>query len=209
MVRDGTWHSSVKPECLFQIFQWLEWSVRQANHYSSEPLAVMEFGVYKGGTLSRIIKASQRLELSIEKFIGIDTWQGMQGACDHDNFYRDGDFCDLDKNEVQKKLSELDPGVSLYSVDLADCPDRYSFVLEGIAQNKICFVHLDVDLYTPTYNALRWAVEHLCPGGVIVCDDYGWADCAGARLACDQVAAETDNCLIKLPTSQALIIKKM
>jgi hypothetical protein len=207
-VRDGAWHSSVKPEGLFQLFQWLEWSVRQTRLRVKGPLAIIEFGVYTGGSFSRIIKSSQRLGLPIEKFIGIDTWQGMQGACVYDNFYRDGDFCDLDKAEVQRKLFELDAGVSLHSVDLSD-RDRSFPLLDAAAQGQICFAHLDVDLYAPTYNALHWAVENLCPGGVIVCDDYGWADCAGARQACDKVAHETGNCLIKLPTSQAVLIKGM
>jgi len=48
------------------------------------------------------------------------------------------------------------------------------------------FVHLDVDLYQPTRDGLEYFYPKLVPGGMIVCDDYGWP---GARKAIDEFCA--------------------
>jgi O-methyltransferase len=48
------------------------------------------------------------------------------------------------------------------------------------------FVHLDVDLHQPTHDALQYFYPRLAPGGLIVCDDYGWP---GAKKAIDEHCA--------------------
>jgi hypothetical protein len=50
------------------------------------------------------------------------------------------------------------------------------------------FVHLDVDLFQPTRDSLEYFYPKLIPGGMIVCDDYGWP---GARKAIDDFCART------------------
>jgi O-methyltransferase len=50
------------------------------------------------------------------------------------------------------------------------------------------FVHLDVDVYQPTRDSLDYFYPRLVPGGMIVCDDYGWP---GARKAIEEFRART------------------
>ena len=51
------------------------------------------------------------------------------------------------------------------------------------------FVHIDVDLYDPTWDCFEYFYPRLVAGGAIVSDDYGWP---GARKAIDEFCAERD-----------------
>jgi hypothetical protein len=42
---------------------------------------------------------------------------------------------------------------------------------------------------------------------MMVCDDYGFDSCPGARRAMDDFFAERPECIIHLPTGQGLVLK--
>jgi hypothetical protein len=73
---------------------------------------------------------------------------------------------------------------------------------DGLPDASYRFVHLDVDLYQPTYDALDYFCGRLAPGGMIVCDDYSWP---GARLAVDAYAKQHGLSLDLPATGQAAI----
>jgi O-methyltransferase len=56
---------------------------------------------------------------------------------------------------------------------------------KGLPERRYRFVHVDVDLYEPTDESLRYFHPRLSPGGILVCDDYNWP---GARLALEEFA---------------------
>lgn len=49
-------------------------------------------------------------------------------------------------------------------------PEKFSEVCE----RTFCFVHIDVDLFEPTRDALSFFGPRMASGGLIVCDDYGF-----------------------------------
>lgn len=66
------------------------------------------------------------------------------------------------------------------------------------------FVHLDVDLYGPTKDGLKFFWPRLSSGGVIITDDYDWA---GPRKAMDDFAEANELVLFKSMFNQAYFIK--
>jgi hypothetical protein len=82
-------------------------------------------------------------------------------------------------------------------------PERFHEVADGC----FCFVHIDVDLYQPTRDAVEFFYPRLSPGGIVVCDDYGFATCPGARKAVDDFATGKGVPVLDLPTGQGLLIK--
>ena len=76
-----------------------------------------------------------------------------------------------------------------------------------VADRRFCFVHIDVDLYRPTHESLEFFFPRLYPGGMLVCDDYGFDSCPGARRALDDFFADRRVRIIHLPTGQGVIIK--
>ena len=66
------------------------------------------------------------------------------------------------------------------------------------------FVHIDVDLYQPTMDSLRYFFPRMAAGGVIITDDYNWP---GAKAAFDEFCGEQGLELIATETSQAFLRK--
>ncbi len=76
---------------------------------------------------------------------------------------------------------------------------------------EYAFVHIDVDMYEPTLTAHKYFFERLNPGGIIVCDDYGYRDFPGAKKAVDEFLSNLDknsySHFFKTSTGQSVLIK--
>ena len=83
-------------------------------------------------------------------------------------------------------------------------PERFT----DVETNRFCFVHIDVDLYQPTLDSMEFFFPRLNPGGVLLCDDYGFASCPGAKRAVDEFAERRSQSIIHLTTGQAFLIKQ-
>jgi O-methyltransferase len=82
-------------------------------------------------------------------------------------------------------------------------PERFG----EVADRSFALAHIDVDLYQPTLDSLEFFYAHMNAGGLIICDDYGFASCPGATKAFDEFFAGRAECLIPIPTGQCLVQK--
>ena len=82
-------------------------------------------------------------------------------------------------------------------------PERFI----DVSDRCFCFVHIDVDLYKPTLDSLQFFYPRMVRGGVIVCDDYGFVTCPGARQAFDEFLIGKMERVVEAPTGQAFIVK--
>ncbi len=83
-------------------------------------------------------------------------------------------------------------------------PERFT----EAESHRFSFVHVDVDLYQPTLDSLRFFFPRLEKGGAIVVDDYGYTHFPGATKAFDQVLSENDfSFFYAIPTGGAFVIK--
>ena len=83
-------------------------------------------------------------------------------------------------------------------------PERFTEVKDEI----FCFVHIDVDLYQPTYNSFEFFYPRLCPRGIMVFDDYGCLQFPGAKKAIDECISRDDKVFfLPLPSGQAFLIR--
>lgn len=53
-------------------------------------------------------------------------------------------------------------------------------------EEEFCFVNLDLDLYQPTLEGLRWFEDRMVSGGVILIHDYFADNFRGVRQAVDE-----------------------
>jgi hypothetical protein len=84
-------------------------------------------------------------------------------------------------------------------------PDRF----DEVADRKFSFVHVDVDLFQPTRDSLEFFYERMVPGGILLCDDYGFTTCPGATKAFDDfIVDKAEQKVIHLPTGQGFIVKR-
>ena len=59
--------------------------------------------------------------------------------------------------------------------------------LPALGDRKFCFVHLDMDLYVSTKQALEYLEPKLNSGGILVLDDYGGYETPGVAQAVSEV----------------------
>lgn len=64
-----------------------------------------------------------------------------------------------------------------------------------------------MDLYQPTLDSFRFFYPRLNPGGIILCDDFGFATCPGARKAANDYFSDKVEKMIELPDGGGFIIK--
>lgn len=80
--------------------------------------------------------------------------------------------------------------------------------LQQLPERTWSFVHLDVDLYEPTLGGLEYFYPRLCPGGIIITDDYATPRYPGARKAWERFCESNDVPYLVLGgTAQAVIIR--
>jgi O-methyltransferase len=163
------------------------------------PGEVWETGVYQGGSalfLKRLLQASAPAanQVSLRLF---DTFTGLPQPDAARDLHHKGDFSDTTLEEVRRLVGVNDfiryhPGL---------VPDTFA----GLERARIRLAHIDLDLYRGTQSALAFIYPRLVPGGIIVCDDYGFMSCPGARRAVDEFFEGKSETPIVLPTGQAVV----
>ncbi|MGA0530515.1 TylF/MycF/NovP-related O-methyltransferase [Hansschlegelia sp. KR7-227] len=110
--------------------------------------------------------------------------------------------------------SDLGVPEDIVKANLAGFPNELKFYkgwiptrFPEVAERSFALLHVDVDLYEPTRDALEFFWPRLVPGGVVVCDDYGSRKCPGAKRAFDEYFADGRGRLMELTTVQALVFK--
>jgi len=77
------------------------------------------------------------------------------------------------------------------------------------AQNitsNFCFVNLDLDLYEPTYQGLKFFSNKMVNGGVILVHDYFAENFKGPKKAVDQFITESNNSYFIYPIGDGISI---
>jgi O-methyltransferase len=82
-------------------------------------------------------------------------------------------------------------------------PDTF----QEVADRKFAAVHIDVDLYQPTFDSIAFFYPRLSLGAVLICDDYGFQTCPGATKAIDEFLAGKPEKMIRLDSGGGLMIK--
>lgn len=143
------------------------------------PGGVVEVGVYYGGSLNHISSI-----FDDRPVFGIDTFNGMPETIEGLDEHRQGDFSDIADYEVIKRwFRENRPNVALIKGLFPDCVGELPY-------ERYCFVHVDVDIYRSTLDCLEFFFPRLSAGGVLICDDYGFPQCRGAKQAVDEYLAD-------------------
>jgi hypothetical protein len=134
-----------------------------------------------------------------------DSFQGLSepsaedtSGPDFPSHWKKGDMA-VREAETRTNLADF-ANVSFYRGWI---PERFA----DVAERRFALLHVDVDLYQPTRDSLAFFWPRLAVGGVVVCDDYGFATCPGARQALDEFFGEAAPGIIELSTGQALVVK--
>jgi hypothetical protein len=161
------------------------------------PGDVAECGVYRGGSSYLMAKELAR-QAPGKRLHLFDSFAGLSepGPLD-DRHWRAGALaCTL--SEVTANLAEYSGLMAIHAGWIPDC-------FRDAVDRSFCFVHIDVDLYEPTLASLEFFGPRMVSGGIVVCDDYGFETCPGARRAVDEFAAAGAIQVVHLPTGQGIL----
>ncbi len=177
------------------------WSFARSTR--SLPGDTAECGVFTGAS-SYLICTSHRTGTFHHAF---DSFEGLSRPSDLDRpssteayHWKQGDLA-VTEETARRNLQEFD----FVKYHTGWIPTRF-FEVNSL---RFRLVHVDVDLYEPTRESVRFFYERLVEGGVLICDDYGYHTCAGARRACDELVEEHRlDPILHLPTGQGVIVKR-
>jgi O-methyltransferase len=157
-----------------------------------------EVGVYRGAS-SWLICAANAESKKTRIHHMFDSFEGLSepGSHDGDHWYKGALACPED--EVRRNLEEFLSTTRLYR---GWVPERF----QEVAERRFAFVHIDVDLYQPTWDSMEFFYARMNRGGVIVCDDYGFTSCPGATKACDEFLADKAEKMVSLPCGGGFMI---
>lgn len=114
----------------------------------------------------------------------IDSFEGLGEPVDVDEVPAEaaGRFSDTSVEHVRRTLADF-PDVDIVEGWIPD-------VFENLPEREYRFVHIDVDLYEPTRDCLRYFYPRVADGGFIVVDDFGpWPE-GGRYPGCTRAVLE-------------------
>lgn len=141
-------------------------SLKKTKHI---PGSIIEFGVYRGGSLKHIGDTAWDWGKPI---IGMDTFTGLPETESPD--MPKGRFNDTSIEYLKILL----PNTTLI-------PASFPEQLDKIPVNPISFAHIDIDMGLPTYGILQFINPLVNRGGIIVLDDYDWPETPHIKPAID------------------------
>jgi len=152
-----------------------------------------ECGTWRGGSSWLIAKGLGRPHHAFDSFEGLSAPEPRDGA-----HFKKGDLA-VPEEEFRSRMTDV-AGLQVYKGWI---PARFP----EVAGRKFCFVHVDVDLYQPTRDAIEFFYPRLNPGGILLLDDYGFFICPGARQAADEFFKDKPEPILEVPTGQGLILR--
>ena len=173
------------------------WNIENAFHFFSHPSrikkiichyeifkkslkikgSIVECGVFKGNSLIRFLIFRNLTGKSSKKHVyGFDVF----GKFPKQSIIEDNKFAKkhnkdiglgLDMKKIIKNLKKR----NFKNFTLIKGPVEKTLVkfIEKNRKLKISFLHLDLDVYRPTLNALKILYSRVSKGGIILIDDYG------------------------------------
>lgn len=163
----------------------------------------VELGVYKGGTAKLLHHYSPNRILHLfDTFKGFTKYGSSVELANTGSVIKSSQFNDTTIGEVLRYVSPQNNNVKIYQGLFPDS------LTEQHSITKYAFVHIDADLYSPIYDALKFFYPRLTPGGVIVIHDYhAWL---GAHAAVKEFSKANNVRFVPMPdkSGSAVIIKQ-
>lgn len=158
-----------------------------------------ELGVYKGSTsyimADYILKSKQNRKLYL-----FDTFAGTPKESTKDNMHREKQYSDTSLEGVKEFLFEYSNITRFYPGFI---PDSFS----ELKDERFAFLHIHLNLYESTENALRCMYPRMETGGIILIEDYGLKRCHGVKKAADTFFSDKRMPVLHIPTGQGFAIK--
>lgn len=150
--------------------------------------SIVECGVGKGVSIYSIARIARAYGLERHIF-GFDSFQGFPEPTEKDKSYRrakKGDWSDTSVEHVTEHFMQPEEMRSYFEKFIRLVPGYFENTMPKVDPGRICYLHLDCDLYESYRTCIEWQYPRLSRGGVVVYDEYGMDKFPGAKLAVDE-----------------------
>ena len=110
-----------------------------------------------------------------------------------------GKYVDLDFERTKNNLIQFKKRIVFHRGYIPEI-----FKEPPASPDSIRYLHIDLNSSKPTIDALRFFLPRLAKGGIILFDDYGWAQYFDTKKAIDEFFFNKPGLLLKFPTGQAI-----
>jgi O-methyltransferase len=173
------------------------WSlVAEATKIDSD---IIEVGVWRGGGCLMATRA-QSLGKKCEVFL-CDTYAGVVKAGPMDAC-RNGTHSDTSAATVEELLAKN--GVANCRILQGRFPEDTG---QTIADRRFSLCHIDVDVYESAKAVFEWVWARLPRGGIVVFDDFGFPNCSGITMLCENLRLASDRVFFHNLHGHAVFVK--
>jgi hypothetical protein len=143
---------------------------------------LIEFGVFNGNTMNRLIKGAEAANNPFVAVLGFDSFIGLPKETDgiyHNPDWPEGAFNvskDFGLQSVDEALTFVRGRIDRKDIDLVPgfFSETLTPTLAGIFLNDFSYIHIDVDIYSSTFQVLDWLLSYklIKHGAVVRYDDW-------------------------------------
>ncbi len=180
----------------FELWKLTEQSAKLENGH------LIEVGVWRGGTGALIAMQAKNCGIEDKVFL-CDTFSGVVKAGAKDSTYKGGEHADTSRQVVEELIFTR---MNLDNVEILEgiFPDQTGHRLEGM---KFRLCHIDVDVYQSAKDIVDWIWDRMIPGGIVLYDDYGFANCDGITEYVEEQMLFRDRIVIHNLNGHAIVLK--
>lgn len=171
--------------------------LQSVNHIPGD---TAECGSYRGASSFLTCAANRRAQTKRLHHI-FDSFEGLSEPSEQDGTHWKKNALNATEDELRAHLRQF---AQEYSVYKGWIPDRF----HEVADLSFAFVHIDVDLFQPTLDSVRFFYPRINAGGILICDDYGFSTCPGATKAIDTFMSDKPEPIIRLASGGCIIFRQ-
>jgi len=174
-----------------------------AGEITKVPGAIIEIGVWRGGTGALISKRAEMCGIKDTVYL-CDTFEGIVKVnSSKDSIYKNGAHSDTSVELVEKLIFKK---MKLKNVKILKgiFPDETKHLVKD---KKFRFCHIDVDVYYSAKDIIDWIWNKMSVGGIVVYDDYGHEQCDGITKFVEEEREKLDRLIIHNLNGHAIVIK--
>jgi O-methyltransferase len=158
-------NTGLKPQSLYTLVHFL------GETYTLEG-DVLECGVWRGGS-AKILRGTILEKFPNRKLYLFDSFEGMEKVSESDDSHEIGDFKDTSLNYVKNFVTNhSEKEESIFDEVVIFKQGWIPETFAGLENIKICFAHVDLDLYQSISDALNFIYPRMVSRGFIVFDEY-------------------------------------
>ena len=176
-----------------------------ATHASKLEGDFVDCGVHTG-IFARAVVNYIDFQLYNKKYFLLDTFNGLDEKYSNEKELKRNSSMGYDKEDSELLYKKVTDTFKDFNVKIIKGAVPES--LKYVDSNKICYLSIDMNCIEPEIAALEFFWDKMVSGGIIILDDYGYANSTNDQKAAHDSFALSKNVeILTLPTCQGLLIK--